>query len=57
MRWRPGSAGLRRFEAVSDATILVALDRAERHERPNPWNETGAYWIYLVDHLGFVHNS
>ena len=47
--------GLRRFEPVSDTLILVALDRAERHARPNPWRETGVYWRPLVEHLGFLH--
>jgi hypothetical protein len=55
---RAESAGLlRSFEPVSDALILVALDRAERHERPNPRNETGVVWTRLLVHLGFVHNS
>jgi hypothetical protein len=54
---RTESAGLRSFEPVSDALILVALDRAERHERPNPWDETGVYWSRLLTHLGFVRNS
>jgi hypothetical protein len=54
---RAESAGLRSFEPVSDVMILVALDRAERHERPNPRNETGVHWTRLLAHLGFVHNS
>jgi hypothetical protein len=54
---RPDYAGLRSFEPVSDVLILVALDRAERHERSNPWDETGVYWARLLTHLGFVHNS
>jgi hypothetical protein len=54
---RAESAGLRSFEPVTDALILVALDRAERHERPNPWDETGVYWARLLPHLGFVRNS
>jgi hypothetical protein len=48
---------LRPFEPVSDATILAALDRAERHEGPNPWSEKGVYWSRLVEHLGFVRGS
>jgi hypothetical protein len=48
---------LRRFEPVSDAVILVALDRAERYEYPNPWSEKGVYWTTLVAHLGFVRDS
>jgi hypothetical protein len=54
---RAESAGLRSFEPVSDALILVALDRAERHERPNPWDETGVYWTRLLLHLGFARTS
>jgi hypothetical protein len=54
---RAEATGLRSFEPVSDALILVALDRAERHERPNPWDETGVYWTRLLTHLGFVRNS
>jgi hypothetical protein len=51
---RAQETGLRsRFEPTSDATILVALDRAERHDGPNPWDETGVYWSQLLAHLGF----
>jgi hypothetical protein len=51
---RAQATGLRsRFEPTSDATILVALDRAERHDGPNPWDETGVYWNRLLEHLGF----
>jgi len=53
----PSSADLRPFEPVSDALILVALDRAERHQKPNRWHETGVNWTRLVEHLGFVHHS
>jgi DNA-binding MarR family transcriptional regulator len=49
--------GPRRFEPVSDAVILVALDRAERHEYPNPRSEKGVRWTTLIAHLGFVHDS
>jgi len=48
---------LRRYEPISDAVILVALDRAERYEYPNPWSEKGVYWTSLVAHLGFVRDS
>jgi hypothetical protein len=48
---------LRPFEPVSDAVILVALDRAERYEYPNAWSEKGVYWTRLVEHLGFVRGS
>lgn len=47
----------RRYEPVSDAMILVALERAERHESPNPRSEPGVYWGALVEHLGFVRSS
>jgi len=51
---RAQETGLRgRFEPTSDTTILVALDRAERHDGPNPWDETGVYWNSLLAHLGF----
>lgn len=45
------------FEPLSDALILVALDRAERHQRPNRWRETGVNWTRLVVHLGFLPRS
>jgi hypothetical protein len=48
---------LRRFEPVSDAVVLLALDRAERYEYPNPWSEKGVYWTSLVSHLGFARGS
>jgi hypothetical protein len=48
---------LRRYEPVSDAVILVALERAERYEYPNPWSEKGVYWTTLIAHLGFVRDS
>jgi hypothetical protein len=48
---------LRRYEPVNDAVILVALDRAERYEHPNPWSEKGVYWTALIAHLGFVRDS
>jgi hypothetical protein len=48
---------LRRYEPVSDAVILVALERAERHEFPNPWSEKGVCWTVLVTHLGFVRDA
>jgi hypothetical protein len=51
------SAGLHPFEPVSDAVILVALDRAERHQKPNRWREAGVPWARLVEHLGFAHHS
>jgi hypothetical protein len=54
---RPRPADLRSFEPVSDALILIALDRAERHVHPNRRSETGVYWRPLVEHLGFAHNS
>jgi hypothetical protein len=48
---------LRRFEPISDAVILVAVERAERYEYPNAWSEKGVYWTTLIAHLGFVHDS
>ncbi len=48
---------LRRYEPVSDAVVLLALDRAERYEYPSPWSENGIYWTALVTHLGFVRDS
>jgi hypothetical protein len=47
----------RHYEPISDAVILVALDRAERYEYPNPWSEKGVYWTTLIEHLGFVPGS
>jgi hypothetical protein len=53
---RQGADRLRRYEPVSDDLLLVALDRAEHHDEPNPWEEPGVYWVYFVEHLGF-HRS
>jgi hypothetical protein len=46
--------GLRRFEPVSDALVLAAVERAERHrEREGE----GVLMSDLAEHLGFVHGS
>ncbi len=43
------------YTPVSDALVLAAMDRAQRH---NPHGyEVGVGWSTLVEHLGFVHNS
>lgn len=44
------------YEPVSDETVLLALDRAERYAKENPWRETGVYWRALTEHLGVVHS-
>jgi hypothetical protein len=51
------SDDLRSFLPVSDVLILVALDRADRHQRPNRRGESGVVWRQLIEHLGFTHNS
>ncbi len=43
---------LRRFEPVSDAVVLAAIDRAERHRGGTG---EGARMSNLAEHLGFVH--
>jgi hypothetical protein len=45
---------LRRFEPVTDAVVLAAIDRAERHGR---WRGDGVGVDDIAEHLGFVHNS
>ncbi len=42
---------LRKFEPVSDAVVLAALDRAERHGRGTG---AGVMGSHLAEHLGFV---
>ncbi len=50
---RPSELGP--YTPVSDALVLAALDRAQRH---NPHGyEVGVSWAILVEHLGFVHSS
>ncbi|MGA9876887.1 MAG: hypothetical protein WBQ21_13885, partial [Solirubrobacteraceae bacterium] len=46
--------GLRRFEPVSDALVLAAVERAERHRERE---REGVLMSDLVEHLGFVHGS
>jgi hypothetical protein len=41
-----------RFEPVSDAVVLAAIDRAERHRGGTG---EGARMSNLAEHLGFVH--
>ena len=43
---------LRKFEPVSDAMVLAAIDRAERHRRGTG---EGARMPNLAQHLGIVH--
>jgi hypothetical protein len=43
---------LRKFEPVSDAVVLAALDRAERHRGGTG---EGVRMSNLAEHLGFVH--
>ena len=43
---------LRKFEPVSDAAVLAAIDRAERHRGGTG---EGARMSNLAEHLGFVH--
>ena len=43
---------LRRFEPVSDAVVLAAIERGECHcQSEGPW------WIRVVEHLNFVRNG
>jgi hypothetical protein len=46
---------LRPFEPVSDAEVLVAIERAERHRGRG--GEPGVLRSTLADHLGFIHSS
>lgn len=50
----PQANELRRFEPVSDAQVLAAIERAEvHHERQNE----GILRSDLAEHLGFVHGG
>jgi hypothetical protein len=51
----PQPADLRPFEPVSDALVLAALDRAERHSPHG--RDGGVSWNTLLAHLGFVHTA
>jgi hypothetical protein len=51
----PQPSDLRPFEPVSDALVLAALDRAERHSPHG--RDGGVSWDKLLGHLGFVHTS
>jgi hypothetical protein len=51
----PQPSELGPYMPVSDALVLAAMDRAQRH---NPHGyEAGVSWSTLVEHLGFVHSS
>jgi hypothetical protein len=55
MTTTPQPSELGPYTPVSDALVLAALDRAQRH---NPHGyEVGVGWPRLVEHLGFVHNA
>jgi hypothetical protein len=41
------------YTPVSDALVLAAMDRAQRHN-PNGY-DYGVLWSRLVEHLGFIH--
>jgi hypothetical protein len=43
------------YHPVSDALVLAALDRAQRHN-PHGYDE-GVIWAALAEHLGFVHSA
>lgn len=43
-----------RFEPVSDAAVIAAIDRAERHQERG---REGASMREIAEHLGFEHNS
>lgn len=51
----PQPSELGPYTPVSDALVLAAMDRAQRHH-PHGY-EVGVAWSTLVEHLGFVHNS
>jgi hypothetical protein len=55
MTTSPQPSELGPYMSVSDALVLAALDRAQRHN-PNGY-EVGVGWATLVEHLGFVHSS
>jgi hypothetical protein len=46
---------LRRFEPVSDALLLAAIDRAQRHSSHGP--DAGVHWGEVLNHLGFAHTG
>jgi hypothetical protein len=48
---QPGELGP--YQPVSDALVLAAIDRAQRHN-PNGYDE-GVLWSHLAEHLGFLH--
>jgi hypothetical protein len=43
------------FHPVSDATVLAAIERAQRHVRGG--DELGAAWHDIAEHLGFVREQ
>lgn len=43
------------YKPVSDALVLAAIDRAQRHN-PHGYDH-GVLWGILVEHLGFAHSS
>jgi hypothetical protein len=51
----PQPSELGPYRPVSDALVLAALDRAQRHSSNG--YEVGVSWATLVEHLGFVHRS
>jgi hypothetical protein len=46
---------LRRFEPVSDALLLAAIDRAQRHSSHG--SDAGVHWGAVLNHLGFAHTG
>lgn len=46
----------RPFEPPSDALILAAVDRAERHRPPHLVEVPGVLFAEVVEHLGLVHS-
>ena len=51
---RPLDSELGRFELVSDALVLAAVERAERHRERE---REGVMMSDIAEHLGFVHGS
>ncbi len=51
----PQPSDLRPFEPVSDALLLAAIDRAQRHSSHGP--DAGVHWGAVLNHLRFAHTG
>jgi len=55
MTTTPPPSELGPYKPVSDAVVLAALDRAQRHSTHG--YDRGVLWSDLAEHLGFVHSA